>query len=272
MSKQLKKRIKQSRKSLLGGGEYRFIDNGSKVLGVAHVDHVDCGSNHFFRSGHRVWSSRLDDRLGVHVLLDILPKMGIVVDVLLTDNEEIGQSTAELFKPSKDYNWMFQFDRHGTDAVCYQYRDMEEVVKDYFRVGRGSFSDISLMDHLGCGGVNVGTAYYEEHTLGSHGNLKELAAQLEAFKRFYDNFRDVHVPGDEPKLLKPKKRDRKPARRWDRVETVNLDDVAPYEEYEQADCGCWTRLDRMYQDPFNCTVCLQCANELGIMGRVTACW
>ncbi len=50
--------------------------------------------------------------------------MGINVDVLLTTGEEMGQSSAAYFDPGeKKYNWMFQFDRGGTDVVTYDYGD-----------------------------------------------------------------------------------------------------------------------------------------------------
>ncbi|MCP6726064.1 hypothetical protein NL526_28810, partial [Klebsiella pneumoniae] len=65
-----------------------------------------------------------DDRLGLYYIMEILPSLGINVDVLLTTDEEIGQSSASEFKKAegKQYNWMFMFDRHGYgNVVMYQY-------------------------------------------------------------------------------------------------------------------------------------------------------
>lgn len=189
---QLQRRCQQSTKSLLRGNPYRFIDNGGDVLAVAHCDSVRCGSRHYQRRGNLVYSTALDDRIGVHIILDILPAMGVNVDVLLTDDEEIGQSTAQLFKANKQYNWMFQFDRRGTDAVVYHYAEMEPFVSKHFDLGQGTFSDICWLD-LDCGGVNIGTGYYNEHTLDSFADLAETKRQICAFQRFYNEFSDVHI-------------------------------------------------------------------------------
>jgi hypothetical protein len=141
-----------------------------------------------------VYSTSLDDRLGVHVILDVLPLLGIRPDILLTDDEEIGCSTAQEFFTDKQYNWMFQFDRRGTDAVCYEFYNMEPYVEECFKLGFGSFSDICWLEHLGCGGVNVGTGYYNEHTKNSYANLKHCSAQVERFATFWYAFKDEHIP------------------------------------------------------------------------------
>ena len=49
-----------------------------------------------------VHSGALDDRLGAYIILDLLPKLGINVDVLLTVGEEQGRSTANFFAPLGD--------------------------------------------------------------------------------------------------------------------------------------------------------------------------
>lgn len=193
--KQLRHRLLQPTAELMaeiggvtpcGDSSYAYRNTGAPVLGVAHCDYVDCGSDHVFHKDGRVWSSRLDDRLGVYVLLDVLPKLGVHVDVLLTDDEERGKSTAQYFRPVKhDYSWMFQFDRRGTDAVCYDYKGFEDVAARFFKVGVGSFSDICSLDHLGICGLNVGTAYYDEHSLGSYADLGQLAKQVKRFAALY---------------------------------------------------------------------------------------
>lgn len=192
-------RTQQSEKSLFeevgDNGQFAYRDAGSKVLAVAHCDYVDRDSNHFYYDYPEVHCSRLDDRLGVHAILDWLPLMGINVDVLLTTDEEIGRSTAQYFKGIKPYNWIFQFDRRGTDAVTYHYDEMDEYAAQHFKVGYGSFSDICWLD-LGVCGLNVGTGYYNEHTLGSYCDLRDFAEQLKKFRRFYDDFKDTCIPHD----------------------------------------------------------------------------
>ena len=174
---------------------YAWKQTGANILAVAHCDTVNCGSDHFFYKDNMVWSSRLDDRLGVYTILDILPKLNIKIDVLLTDFEEQGMSTAQFFDPGeKQYNWIFQFDRSGVDAVHYQYVGIKKYLSEFFDVQQGSFSDIFFMDHLGICGFNVGTAYYREHSLGSYANLKELGGQIRKFQKFYKKYNSTRIP------------------------------------------------------------------------------
>lgn len=201
--KSLRYRCQQSKESLLAGQPFRFIDNGGSILGVAHVDFVGCGrERHFRQNGRTVYSTTLDDRLGVHILLDRLPAMGIVCDVLLTDDEEIGRSTASQFIPPKEYNWIVEFDRRGSGAVVYDYDEMVGPAKKYFgKVHSGSFSDICFLDHLGVAGLNIGTGYYQEHTRHSWASLNVVRDQLNKFKVMYDEMKDTRVD-HEPRPAK----------------------------------------------------------------------
>jgi len=142
----------------------------------------------------RVYSPVLDDRLGVYIITDVLPKLGLKYDILLTDDEEIGQSTAQFFSTEKKYNWMFQFDRKGNDAVVYDYDtiDWKDAVKTHFKLGIGSFSDICELEHLGCCGINIGTCYDDYHSKLAYANLTQLEVQIKAFAKFYHQFKDVH--------------------------------------------------------------------------------
>lgn len=173
---------------------YAWKNNNSNILGIAHCDTINCGSDHVLFDKNRVWSSRLDDRLGVYVILDVLPKLDIKTDILLTDFEETGNSTAKYFKCDKKYNWIYQFDRSGDDVVTYQYHEIEEKLIKFFNLGRGTFSDISYLTNLGVCGFNVGTAYYNEHSLGSYANLTELKKQISRFKCFYSKYKNISIP------------------------------------------------------------------------------
>lgn len=167
-----------------------FIDNDSKVLFVAHRDYVPrevfCAYD-----GNYIFSPQLDDRLGIYVALDLLPQCGIKPDILLTTDEEIGQSTASQFVPSKTYNWMFQFDRRGNDAVTYEYdgkKWLNALLSAGFKIGQGTFSDICFLDHLGICGVNVGTAYNNEHTNVCHATVTMLLDQVDTFHTFWKKY------------------------------------------------------------------------------------
>ena len=133
-----------------------------------------------------VFSPELDDRLGAYLILDYLPAIGIVADVLLTDHEEIGQTTARDFEPSKHYNAIVELDRGGTDAVFYQYGggDLEERASDFFPIGNGSHSDISGMEHCGCECVNVGIGFNNAHTEWCNASLGTVRKQMSALADF----------------------------------------------------------------------------------------
>jgi hypothetical protein len=181
--------VSQSKKRRLS-----LLDRGSSVLAVAHCDWVSHLPVHF--SSVRipretlVFSPQLDDRLGVYTALDFLPSIGINTDVLLTDEEEIGRSTAALFDTDKQYNWIVEFDRRGTGAVMYQY---DFPCKEYFRVDQGSFSDICELAHLGVQGLNVGVAYEAEHTTRCHMVVEDYAEQMIRFQAMYKELKNKRL-------------------------------------------------------------------------------
>ncbi|MFO0822542.1 MAG: hypothetical protein U0792_05380 [Gemmataceae bacterium] len=148
-------------------------------------------ATHFEANDGVVRCPALDDRLGAYILIDLLPSLGVYFDLLLTDAEEQGRSTAAYFKPPRAYNWMFSFDRAGTDVVLYQYenRDLRELLqKNGFSVGLGSRSDIAYLGHLGCKGMNVGCGYHGAHRPTCHMILSEtetMVSQFAAFWRLY---------------------------------------------------------------------------------------
>lgn len=186
------------------GGLLIHQDNGAKVLGVAHLDYVGerrpMFTYHVDKQHNRhVVCDRLDDRLGAYMLLDLLPRLGVKCDVLLTDNEEMCQSTARDFTTSKQYNWIFSFDRRGTDVVMYQYDTQERanLLEEHgFTVGTGSYSDIACLDGLGVTGFNFGCGYYEQHTSRCNANLFEVQTQAEAFAKFWAAMKDTLLPHD----------------------------------------------------------------------------
>jgi hypothetical protein len=179
---------------------YFYRDNGAKVLGIAHLDTVHSAKHCYemdFAGERTIFASGMDDRLGAYILLDWLPRLGVQVDWLLTTNEEMGQSTAELFEAHKDYNWIFSFDRAGTDVVMYQYehKDYTELLKRYgFRVGFGSYSCIADLSFLGVTGFNFGTGYYDNHSVRAYMICEDTEAQVARFLRFYADQRDVYLP------------------------------------------------------------------------------
>lgn len=171
---------------------YYYADNDSDILAVAHLDSVqDDGTCSIVdtSAGLLAVSGALDDRLGVYVILDLLPKLGITCDWLLTTDEEICASTAGDFFTDKHYNWMFQFDRGGTDVVMYDYETDElcGLVEDCgAQVGNGSFSDICMLEHLECAGFNWGVGYRDYHGPRSHAWLEDTFRMVARFVKFYN--------------------------------------------------------------------------------------
>lgn len=170
---------------------YWYKDNGSPILAVAHLDSVQSDGTATITetaAGLMVTSGCLDDRLGVYVILELLPALGIQCDILLTTDEESGQSTARSFDTDKRYNWMIEFDRGGTDVVMYQYETDELcdlVEKSTAKVGIGSYSDIADLDHLNIAGFNWGVGYQEYHSPRSHAWLEDTFKMVARFEKFH---------------------------------------------------------------------------------------
>ncbi len=189
------------------GNRYLFVDNGAKILAVAHLDTVDDGGKYakgksnkpvFKRTGAddlEITSIALDDRLGVFLIMDVLPELGLNYDILLTTDEEIGMSTAKNFKTTKEYNWIFELDRrdYGT-VVMYDYESKETknaVSLIDYRVEQGSFSDICYLDDLGVAGFNFGVGYKYEHTNTCYTRTSWMNVVVNMFVDFFEVFEDT---------------------------------------------------------------------------------
>ena len=217
---------------------YIHADNGKKILAVAHLDTVQSLDHYYHLTLGRdeiIFNAALDDRLGVYLLLDVLPKLGIEYDILLTTGEESGHSSAAYFDPPRQYKWMFSFDRAGTDVVMYQYEDeksLRRLRSAGFRVGGGTYSCIAELEHLGCKGFNIGTAYYQNHSNFSYANVKELHTMVGRFCRFYNRHRKVSMRHDPP--------------------VIYLDDWRVMYDY---DCYCCNGPESQCGGPYTCLYC-----------------
>lgn len=197
-------------------GPLIYIDRGSKILAVAHLDSVQ-DTQHFFHVtiqerlelAQWVYNAQLDDRLGAYVITHLLPTLGINTDVLLTYGEETGNSTAQFFEAEKKYKWMFQFDRNGEDLVTYQYGSKflkERLRKSGFNnIGHGSFSDICYLEHLGCEGFNVACGYTREHSVWAKADMNALTRQVTKFQKFFDKYKTLSFPHNPKPYVEHKK-------------------------------------------------------------------
>lgn len=184
------------------GSTYTFKDNETNVLAVAHLDTVQpsgCSSILNCKGERILLCPKLDDRLGVYIITRMLPRMGITCDILLTTGEEVGMSSAENFLTDKEYNWAFSFDRAGVDVVLYQYehKALNRVLrKAGFKIGNGSFSDLSMLD-IGCSGINFGCGYYDAHGVHAYCKLSETFRMVDKFANFHEKWKDKRLPFDK---------------------------------------------------------------------------
>jgi hypothetical protein len=170
---------------ILGEGKERriFIDRGSDILFVAHIDTV-CTPRLKKHQGNRIWAAGLDDRLGCGLAYVLSAKYK--TDLLICDFEEAAASSGQ-YHNLKDYNWIAEFDRNGGDVVTYDLDNDEFLAQlnKYFEIGWGTFSDLCLLNTSACC-VNIGIGYQHDHSEDSYVDLAVLNNQLHKFQRFYD--------------------------------------------------------------------------------------
>jgi hypothetical protein len=161
-----------------------FIDRGSDVLIIAHLDTVQKPKWDKL-SRNILYASGLDDRLGCFLAYKVAEELGL--DLLLTDHEERGGTTG-MFHTLKDYNWIAEFDRGGADVVTYDLDCPEflDALDEFFGVEQGLYSDICSLDTTACC-VNVGVGYDRgsAHDKKSFADLSVTADQMKRFKEFY---------------------------------------------------------------------------------------
>jgi muconolactone D-isomerase len=234
---------------------YHFRDNGSHVLAVAHLDTVVRPNRRkadFYatNNGPAVISGALDDRLGAYVILKMLPALGVTCDWLLTVGEENGESTAGFFKPAKEYDWVIEFDRGGTDVVMYQYED--EPTRQAVRacgatVGKGSFSDICYLEDLNVKAFNWGVGYQGNyHSEKGYAVLGDTFSMVGKYLRFHRQNIGVTMPheSDEPSH---DGLDCDMCGEWDSVNLITMICGSCHRCYEcgkdEYSCGCYATIN-----------------------------
>lgn len=246
---------------------YYYQDNGSDILAVAHLDTVQ--SNRSCQvintaSGMLAVSGALDDRLGAYIILELLPAIGIKCDVLLTTDEEHGQSTAQDFTSDKHYNWIIQFDRGGTDVVMYEYETpamCKLVTEADAKVGIGTYSDICNLEHLGCKAFNWGTGYADYHSARSHAWIDDTLRMVARFANFHKHNATTYLEHDE----QPRWTSYSGSSNWWETYryTKALVSTDSSDEYLEADCGHLINLDNPYsykETAGGYYVCIKCTD------------
>lgn len=179
----------------------KCTDTPPPFLLVHHIDTVQPHSKASFvpykHDGKSfIHSPHNDDRLGVATALATLPSNGYTnYDILITDEEEVGKTTAIDFMawvkqaengPEKDemeringYRAILEFDRGGSDWVTYgsHNQDGYDFLVDGlgWAQGNGSFSDIKALQGLGVFTINFGTGYQNSHSANGYTSIEVYA-------------------------------------------------------------------------------------------------
>jgi len=171
-----------------------FIDRGSNILFIAHLDTVCKPPCFVKRKNEKLWAVGLDDRLGCLIAYELSQRYK--ADLLLTDLEESGKSTAQWFNCG-DYNWIVEFDRRGDDVVTYgrTSKEFEDALGEFWEIGEGSFSDICFLETNVCC-MNLGIGYEKAHSDNSYVNLSIMNKQLNKFREFFYKYKDTKFEQD----------------------------------------------------------------------------
>ncbi len=272
---------------------YWYQDNGSDILAVAHLDTVqgDRTCQVIDTAGGKLAvSGALDDRLGVYVILELLPTLGVTCDWLLTCDEEAGGTTASEFAEDfyqdghKEYNWVIEFDRGGTDVVMYQYETAEykALVEDAGAVvGEGIYSDICELETLGCLALNWGVGYEDYHSPRSHAWLDNTFRMVARFLQFHEKHADTFLRHETPLPDTSWLNYREEANTWDKDDLDWMKSVPPVIDqdghpdddwinpYVEADCSHYVDLsdDSTYVEwgDEDFILCPRCAEAEGLI-------
>jgi len=172
-----------------------FIDRDSKILLLAHLDTVHAPQFYSIYD-NTLYASGIDDRIGCWMSYNL--SMELQTDLLLTDLEESGRSTGQ-HHILKNYNWIVEFDRRGSDFVLYQCgsKEWENALKEFYPDrGWGSFSDISFLETESCC-ANIGTGVRFEHSVNSEADLSITYGQIHKFRKFFKKYKDDKFIRDE---------------------------------------------------------------------------
>ncbi|MDD3123211.1 MAG: hypothetical protein PHC62_06860 [Candidatus Izemoplasmatales bacterium] len=168
--------------------EFILAKGNIPVTLIAHLDTVHKRSNQgcLYHDSKKnvVWSPNglgADDRAGVYAIMEIVKK-GYRPHIIFTHDEEIGGVGArELSKYNLPFetNFMIELDRRGyREAVFYQCgnKSFQKKILSYgFRLGYGSFSDISIISPAyDIASVNLGIGYYNEHSTDEYLKINEM--------------------------------------------------------------------------------------------------
>jgi len=160
------------------GTKFLMAKGTNPVALIAHLDTVHRQSNkdclYYDPIKMVAWSPNglvADDRAGVYAIIDIV-KRGYRPHIIFTHDEESGGGGARQltgFNLPFVPNFLLELDRRGyQEAVFYDCDNkdfQEKIIKYGFKLGHGTFSDISIISPVyDIASANLGIGYYNEHT------------------------------------------------------------------------------------------------------------
>lgn len=187
--------------SFTNDGVLYYVTSGSPVLGVAYIG-ADDEEEAFFSWNEKtgqVWGSSLQRRMGLHILTQELPSVGIAPDILIVGDNSDGVPNTDGYFGAQEYKWMFSFDLQRSGASMYQYHDDSLVAKllKYGFVYRKDeeYAAIDDLWFLGFVGFNFGNGIIGEGKF-SPGLLRITERQVKRFVGFYRAMHDVALAFD----------------------------------------------------------------------------
>jgi hypothetical protein len=145
---------------------------------------------------HSLGGCRLDDRLGIAAIIQIIED-GYLPHIIFTTDEEIGGLGAS--KLTKNYltcpldaKFIIELDRQGKDdAVYYECRDKKfhKYINSFgFKTKKGTFSDCLLIgEQWNLPYVNLSCGYIDEHTPYEIGHLRWTERTIEKVEMILDD-------------------------------------------------------------------------------------
>jgi hypothetical protein len=178
-----------------------FLVNKPKLLFIAHRDTVrkPAGMTIF---NNYIISPVLDNRLGMNLGINLAKALPFI-DILITDGEEMGMSTAR-FIPKKmldKYNWIFSIDRMGKYPVTYHHYNRvayESLINIFGSVAHGTFSDISEINEVFS--INFPAGHQSDHQELNYANLDDVEDCYHKIVRFIMENKDIRYRDEHKKF------------------------------------------------------------------------
>jgi len=169
-----------------------FLVNKPKLLFIAHRDTVRKPTGVITFNNYLI-SAVIDNRLGMNLGINISKQFNFI-DILITDGEEMGMSSAR-FIPKKvleKYNWCFSIDRMGKYPVTYQHNNkqaFESLINIFGSIAQGTFSDISEIKDIFC--VNFPAGHKSDHQELNYAKMDDIEECFEKIVRFIIENQDI---------------------------------------------------------------------------------